>query len=299
MSEMHNKKTDKTTQQIDVQEGTYHCTIPLIRPSKLTTVDMGGIGKDLSEGWCLNFAVGCTHACPFCYVDAIHKRFGKHRYGDLVNNEWGTYLLIPENIDEAIEKTNWKRWKGKEVIMSSTHDPYLPQLSSYAQRILKKALPAGVRFCIQTRSALVLKDIEYIAKYKVQVRLQISIATLHKELSKAIEPRVPTPQARLRIIKKANEYEIPVGVIVAPILPEVKHRPNLVEDISNIFSEIAKLNPNHVYGETIHTRGSNLKLLEKRLGYNFVISQDFDERCSNIFKMELEKYNLTGTWWPK
>src|SRR6267143_1990648 len=65
-----------------VADGVYRASIPLIRPSRLTSTSRGGVGKELSEGWCLNFAVGCTHACPFCYVDAIHKRFGK-RYGTL------------------------------------------------------------------------------------------------------------------------------------------------------------------------------------------------------------------------
>src|SRR6266545_3067919 len=76
-----------------VEQGAYRCAIPLIRPSKLTTKARGGVGKDLSEGWNLNFAVGCTHACPFCYVDAIHKRFGSSRYGDLVRAKWGDYFL--------------------------------------------------------------------------------------------------------------------------------------------------------------------------------------------------------------
>src|SRR3990170_7942508 len=140
-----------------VAEGTYRATIPLIRPSKLTSKERGGVGKELSEGWCINFAVGCTHACPFCYVDAIHKRFGKTRYGDAVLQDWGNYLLIPSNLPEAIEETPWHRWSGKEVMMSSTHDPYLPKLAAAARQILEHALPAGVRFCLQTRSFLVTR----------------------------------------------------------------------------------------------------------------------------------------------
>src|SRR2546430_12450042 len=73
--------------------GSYRCSIPLIRPSRLTTKSRGGVGKNLSEGWNLNFAVGCTHACPFCYVDPIHKRFGAKRYGEAVRQTWGDYLL--------------------------------------------------------------------------------------------------------------------------------------------------------------------------------------------------------------
>src|SRR3989442_6257659 len=75
--------------------GSYRISYPLIRPSRLTSKRNGGVGKQLSDGWCLNFAVGCTHACPFCYVDEIHKRFGRSRYGDEGLERWGNYLLVP------------------------------------------------------------------------------------------------------------------------------------------------------------------------------------------------------------
>ncbi|MFQ5911482.1 MAG: radical SAM protein, partial [Thermoplasmata archaeon] len=185
----------------------------------------------MSEGWNLNFAVGCTHACPFCYVDSIHKRFGNGRYGDIVQNRWGNYFLIPENLDEAIERTPWHKWAGKEVMMSSTHDPYLPKLVGTARKILEHALPAGVRICLQTRSFLVTKDLDYLAQYKDQIRLQVSIATLSRDLARKIEPRVPSPEARLEVMRRAKELGLPVGVILAPIFPPMQTRPDFVEDL--------------------------------------------------------------------
>src|SRR5436309_4301807 len=92
--------------------GSYRASVPLIRRSRLTSRDNGGVGKQLSDGWCLNFAVGCTHACPFCYVDEIHKRFGRSRYGEAVLQRWGDYMLIPENLDEARDRTPWERSEG-------------------------------------------------------------------------------------------------------------------------------------------------------------------------------------------
>src|SRR5437879_156071 len=69
--------------------GSYTASIPLVRPSRLTSRQNGGVGKQLSDGWCVNFAVGCSHGCDFCYVDEIHKRFGRVRYGDAVLERWG------------------------------------------------------------------------------------------------------------------------------------------------------------------------------------------------------------------
>ena len=57
-----------------ISYGEFHINPPLIKHSKLTWVEKGGIGKELSDGWALNYAIGCTHACRFCYVDSIHKR---------------------------------------------------------------------------------------------------------------------------------------------------------------------------------------------------------------------------------
>ena len=279
--------------------GSYRCSIPLIRPSRLTTKSRGGVGKNLSEGWNLNFAVGCTHACPFCYVDPIHKRFGAKRYGEAVRQTWGDYLLVPENLDEAIERTKWSRWNGLEVMMSSTHDPYLPNLARPARKILEQALPAGVRLCIQTRSYLVTRDLEYLARFPSQVRVQVSIATFDSELARRIEPRVPPPRARLEVLRKAKDLGLAIGVILAPILPELSIRPDVGEDLREMIRAIATLEPAFVYGESMHTRGENKRLVSDRLGEDLPSENGFDKRCSKWFKEELRAYGLKGTWWPE
>lgn len=105
-----------------VASGTYRITAPLIKNSRLTNTNKGGVGKQLSDGWALNFAMGCTFGCRFCYVDEIHKKWGARRLGSIVFNDWGYYFGVPENLEEAIEETAWSRWKGQEVMLSSTHD---------------------------------------------------------------------------------------------------------------------------------------------------------------------------------
>ncbi len=281
-----------------VAEGTYRCSPPLIRPSKLTSKENGGVGKNLSEGWNLNFAVGCTHACPFCYVDAIHKRFGNGRYGEIVQNTWGNYFLIPENLDEAIEKTPWDRWDGKEAMMSSTHDPYLPKLAIAARRILERALPAGVRICLQTRSFLVTQDLDFLSEYRDQIRLQVSIATMNRDLSRKIEPRVPSPEKRLEILRRAKDRGLPIGVILAPIFPPTADRPDFVTDLMELIQHLEAIEPDHVYGESLHVRGMNVQLLEESLGQEVFLGRGFDSAAERVFYRELAEVGLKGTWWP-
>ena len=278
--------------------GVYTASIPLIRKSRLTTKANGGVGKQLSDGWCLNFAVGCTHACPFCYVDEIHKRFGVRRYGEGVQQQWGNYLLTPENLDEAMDRTPWEKWRGKEVMMSSTHDPYLPTLASAARRILERALPGGVEVCLQTRSFLVAKDIDFLAEYNGQVRLQVSIATMSRSLARLIEPRVPPPEARIEILRRASEAGLRVGVILAPIFPPCSQRPDVIGDLSEMAQALEDIRPHHIYGESVHVRGQNLRLLEAALGEPIKLTRGFDRGISRVFHQELEKSDLKGVWWP-
>ncbi len=281
----------------EVVQGSYRCSPPLIRASKLTSKARGGVGKNLSEGWNLNFAVGCTHGCPFCYVDAIHKRFGQARYGQAVLNKWGDYFLVPSNLEEAIKKTPWTRWKGKEAMMSSTHDPYLPKLASAARNILEHALPAGVRLCIQTRSMLVAKDLGYLADYKDQVRLQVSIATMDRDLARKIEPRVPPPEARVRLLRKAKDAGLIIGVILAPIFPPTSSRTDFVKDLSDMAVALRDVRPDHIYGECLHVRGENVKLVEDALGEKIFIGRGFDKAAERVFHRELKAVGLHGTWW--
>ena len=278
--------------------GIYQASIPLIRRSRLTSKENGGVGKQLSDGWCLNFAVGCTHACPFCYVDEIHKRFGRSRYGEAVLEKWGDYLLVPTNLDEAIERTPWTKWAGVEVMMSSTHDPYLPKLASAARRIVEHALPAGVRVCLQTRSFLVTKDLELLARYPHQVRLQVSIATMSDDFARRIEPRVPRPKVRIEVLRRAKEAGLDVGVILAPIFPPTSIREDVIEDLRQMANALAEIQPDHVYGESVHVRGRNLQLLEESLGEKVHITPGFDKGISRIFHEELRRVGLRGKWWP-
>jgi DNA repair photolyase len=281
-----------------VAYGTYSINPPLIKKSKLTWIEKGGVGKELSDGWALNYAVGCTHACRFCYVDNIHKRYGERRAGPLVNRAWGNYLYTPSNIDEAIANTSWERWKGVEVMMSSTHDPYIPTLINSTRKLLEAALPAGVKLCIQTRSPLVMRDFDYISQYRDQVRIQVSVATMNDRLSRIIEPRVARPESRLHILEIAKQYGLNTGIIIAPIMPPLKIRQYPSKDIEEIASRLSQIKPDNIYGESLHVRGSNISELEAMLGQKLDL-ENFDAAIEVKFHKTLSKYGLKGRWWKE
>jgi len=279
--------------------GSYHVSAPLIRPSRLTTLELGGIGKNLSEGWCLNYAIGCTHGCPFCYVDSIHKRFGVSRYGEIVRRKWGDYFLMPSNLEEVIKQTPWSRWKDKEVMLSSTHDPYLCELKDATKEILEVALQEGVRFCIQTRSHNIMRDFKLLSEFKDQIRIQVSIATSNKKLSQLIEPRVPSVERRIEVLKKAKDLGIDIGVIIAPIFPRLNIRPDIESDLINLTELLSEVKPNHIFAESLHLRGNNYQLLEETLGEPIHRMNDFDGYAGALLKQIMNKAGLKLVWWSE
>jgi len=276
----------------------YQVKPPLIRESRLTTRERGGVGKNLSTGWVVNFAIGCTHACPFCYVDSIHKRLVVRVHPE-AGLEWGEYLLVPEprSFERAVRETPWGRWRGELVLMSSTHDPFLPQLVPYAKAILEAGLKHGVHFLIQTRSLNALQVLPLLARYREQVIFQVSIATMSEELRRVIEPRVPPATARLGLLRRAKELGLRVGVIIAPIMPPVKQRPDVEADLDALMRELASIGVDQVFGEMLHIRGSNIKRLEEILGEGLVINRGLDVRIGTVFEGLLSKYGLRGEYW--
>jgi len=268
-----------------VRVGFYRLNPPLIKRSGIT-------------GWALNFAIGCLHGCIFCYVDAYHKAFPRAGLEALVSERWGYYFAVPVNIWEAIVKTRWHRWAGEEVFMSSTHDPYLPQLAVWARRILERALPAGVNLVVHTRSVLVSRDLDLMERFKDNVKLYTSIATMNKEFYRLIEPRAPPPQARVKVLAKASRRGIKTGASISPIFPPNKFNPDVYRDLLEIAKALAEAGVEIIYGESLHPRGRNMEYIAEVLGFKVNI-KGWDVVAEKLFYKALEEYGLKGEWIPE
>ncbi len=267
----------------------------IVRRSSLSTDKSG---KDLSDGWVVNFAAGCSHGCLFCYVDRVWRLHAANRFSPYYGielGEWGHYLYVPDDLEEQIRRTPWQRWSGKRLLMSSTHDPYLPELyfhRRWPRRILEAALPHGVKFIVLTRSVLPMQDFDLYAKYRSQITLMSSIPTLDDAFAKTTEPRAPPPSARLAMLKKAKALDIPIGVVVAPIITRTGWR----RDLERLFSALAELEPNVVFGELLHARGFNMARL-KAAGIEARVGPAVDKEVGRVFEELLREHGLRGAYW--
>jgi len=76
---------------------------------------------------------------------------------------------------------------------------------------------------IVTKSALVVRDIDLLGELAENrlVSVMLSITSLTNDIKRTLEPRAASPQARLRVIQQLAQAGIPVGVLVAPVIPGI------------------------------------------------------------------------------
>lgn len=114
-------------------------------------------------------------------------------------------------------------YRCSPITIGANTDPYQPIEREYrvTRSIIEVLAKYQHPFSIITKSAMIERDIELLAPLAAQglVYTMISVTTLSNDLKRTLEPRTASPAARLRAIRRLHEAGIPVGVMVAPIIP--------------------------------------------------------------------------------
>ena len=84
---------------------------------------------------------------------------------------------------------------------------------------------------IVTKGALITRDLDLLSDLArdALVHVHLSITTLNNQLSARLEPRAAAPHTRLKAVRALHEAGVPVGVLVAPVIPMVTD--HMLEDI--------------------------------------------------------------------
>lgn len=176
--------------------------------SKNTSPDVGFM-------YSVNCYRGCIHACTYCFARPYHEFLG---YG--AGTDFETKIVVKTHAPELLRKElSRKSMRGQSINFSFTTDPYLPLEVSY--ELTRKCLQICGEFRnpvgIVTKSPLVTRDIDVLAHLDVIVYFSIPFLTI--ESSKPFEPFAPVPDARFRAMKTLADAGIPVGIAVAPVMP--------------------------------------------------------------------------------
>ena len=167
---------------------------------------------------------GCEHGCVYCYARPTHA------YLDLSPGlDFETKLFAKPNAAELLKKELAKSgYVCDPIALGTNTDPYQPIEREWkvTRSILEVLCACEHPFSIVTKSALVERDLDLIAPMaaKNMARVYVSITSLDRELARTLEPRAAAPQRRLQTVKTLAAAGVPVGVMVAPLIPQLNDR---------------------------------------------------------------------------
>ncbi len=174
---------------------------------------------DLPMGMGLNPYRGCEHGCAYCYARPTHDYLGWDS-GLAFETKIMVKRRAPELLRAALAA---KKWRPQTVAMSGVTDCYQPAERHF--RLTRGCLEVFAEFrnpvSIITKNALVTRDLDVLSDLARHhcVAVYVSVTTLDAGLAGKLEPRAARPGHRLHTIRKLADAGIPVGVMVAPVIP--------------------------------------------------------------------------------
>ncbi len=181
----------------------------------LTRNDSPDVGFTVS----INPYRGCEHGCIYCYARPTHEYLGFS-----AGLDFETRILVKEDAPELLQRElSSRRWKPEPIALSGVTDPYQPveRRLCLTRRCLKVLAAFRNPTVVVTKNRLVTRDADLLgALARSEAALVfISVTTLDAALAAALEPRASRPAARLAAIRGLADAGVPVGVLVAPVIP--------------------------------------------------------------------------------
>jgi DNA repair photolyase len=167
----------------------------------------------------LNAYRGCEHGCSYCYARNTHEYLGFS-----AGLDFETKIMVKENAPELLRRElSSRKWKPQELAMSGVTDCYQPV--ERRLQLTRRCLAVLAEFrnpvSIITKNYLVTRDLDLLRELAAHhaVMVHLSINSLDRELARKLEPRASSPNQRLAAVEALAKAGVPVGVLVAPVIP--------------------------------------------------------------------------------
>jgi DNA repair photolyase len=189
-------------------------------PDQTQTILAQNASPDVGFRYSINPYRGCEHGCAYCYARPGHEFLGLN-----AGLDFETKIFVKHNAASLLrDELNRPAWRGDESIMiSGVTDCYQPAERRFriTRSILEVLLEARQASGLITKNALVARDVDLLAPLAELrlVRVMLSITTLDHELARVLEPRTSPPAKKLDAIQALTAAGVPVGIMVAPIIP--------------------------------------------------------------------------------
>jgi DNA repair photolyase len=162
---------------------------------------------------------GCAHGCIYCYARPTHEYLGMSAGLDFESR-----ILVKHQAAELLRaELAAKSWQPQMIALSGVTDCYQPieRQLRLTRRCLEVLLEFRNPVGIVTKNRLVVRDLDLLVQLAAFDCIQVflSLTTLDQHLTQVLEPRTSVPRDRLRAVRELSAAGVPVGVLLAPIIP--------------------------------------------------------------------------------
>jgi len=213
--------------------------------------------------WSVNPYVGCAFGCAYCYARYTHRwvldrSANEHPERDELATARDTMppwlaferrIFVKQNAADVLRKAlrhgserHRSLLNGESIVIGTATDPFQPAERRF--RVTRAVLEVlaehpGLTICIITKSPLVTRDIDLLKRINRHSSLSVhlSLISIDRELARKIEPRAPTPEARLRALARLREAGIETGINVMPVLPAITDGRAALEQLVKAVAE--------------------------------------------------------------
>lgn len=229
--------------------------------------------------WSINPYVGCAFGCTYCYARYAHRyvmerssvssRLPSELTGGLVEMPpWLAFerrIFVKENASDVLRKAlrhgsdkHLNLLEGDGIVVGTATDPYQPAERKF--RVTRGVLEVlaehpGLKVVVITKSPLITRDIDLLTRIArhSELSIHISLITLDRELARRLEPRAPTPEARVRALGRLRAAGIDAGINCMPVLPGITDDPHALEAL---IKRVAEAGATYVAGCALRLRST-------------------------------------------
>ncbi len=263
--------------------------------------------------WSINPYVGCAFGCAYCYARYAHRYVMERAaasermtgglgeaYRDMP--PWLAFernIFVKKNAPEVLRRTlrqgsdkHLNLLKGEAILIGSATDPYQPAERRF--RITRGILETladheGLSIVIITKSPLITRDVDLLERIsrRSDLSVHISLITLNRELARRLEPRAPTPEARLRALERLCKAGIDTGINCMPVLPGITDDP---ADLDALVKRVAEGGATYVAACALRLQAA------ARARYLPFIEQEFPHLAGRYRRAYARDHQVSATY---
>ena len=180
----------------------------------------------------MNIYQGCSHGCIYCDSRSSCYQFA-HPFED---------IEVKKNAPELLERALKSKRKRCMIGTGAMSDPYMhcEEELRLTRRCLEIILENGFGAAVQTKSDLILRDIDLLSEINRSAKcvVEITLTTYDDELCRILEPNVCNTKRRIEVLAEMQSRGIPTIVWLTPILPFIN---DAEENITAILNECVRV----------------------------------------------------------